>query len=269
MPSHDEPSAEELERARQHTRVPVDPLALGQPDGRHQRVNHSSEEISRSYALQGYFIDLDGVRQLLVPDREASDLTDDAREYHLLTAWNPAGRRSTFRENDSAQCRLRARLGEHVVGRGVAVPPDHTWFEEVLVVDGLNDGQAIEVGLEFDQPAVVAWAAGQLRVIATSALSVVDPVDFSARLELASGSCPIRDDLDPVGRCVSRGGPWVSASIHAHALWSDHRALGVRLLGCERCVDGRLPAWDGPGGSSIALSSVCIGSRYGGASWRP
>jgi hypothetical protein len=269
MPSHHEPLDAELDRARQHTRVPIDPVALGRPDGRHQRVEHSPEEVSVSYATQRYFLVRDGARHLLAPAPTAHQAGNDAEVRHFLTAWNAGGRPHTFEENAIAQDQLRARVAQQVVGTAVAMPPEHRWFEEVLIVSGLDDDSAADLGRQFGQPAVTAWAAGKLRVIPTGSSPVVEGLEQWARLAPVSLSCPIRDDLDASGRCVPRGGPWVSASIHAHALWSDHRALGVRLLGCGPCENGRLPAWDGPGGRSIALSSVCIASRYGGASWRP
>src|SRR4051812_37063612 len=104
MPSHDEPSPSELEAARRHTRVPVDPVALGQPDGRHQRVDHSPGEVSDSYATQRYFLEVDGSRQLLTPDGQVPPADPgQAPNHHLLTAWNPGGRRRTYRENQVAQ----------------------------------------------------------------------------------------------------------------------------------------------------------------------
>ena len=62
------------------------------------------------------------------------------------------------------------------------------------------------------------------------------------------------------------GGGWTSASIHAAALWQEHRALGVRLVGCDSCDDGRETCW-GPGGGAMSLTPIVLASRYGNATW--
>ena len=65
---------------------------------------------------------------------------------------------------------------------------------------------------------------------------------------------------------MPHGGGWTSASIHAASLGQEHRAVGVRLVGCDTCSDGREACW-GSGGSAISLTEIVLASRYGNATW--
>jgi hypothetical protein len=235
--------------------------------------------VSDSYAQQRYLLKWNGDRHLLAPAgaEGATELRaaqgsphDDVAVravIHLLTAWNPDGRPTTFGENARFQEQLEEALRQPVIGRAVAVPPDHKWFEEVLLVEGLTDVAAAELAAHFGQPTVIRWAPDGLTVLPSHAHSLVEATTAPALLRPVARGCPVRDDLDPTGRCVPIGGPWTSGSIHAHALWSSHRALGVQLLGCAPCANGRRPAWTA-NGSSTSFTTPCLGSRYGGASWR-
>lgn len=83
-------------------------------------------------------------------------------------------------------------------------------------------------------------------------------------------TCPMRTDDLPGARCVIRGGPWISASIHAASIWVTHRQLLLERLGCASCENGTQPTLGplahmrGP----ISLEEHQISSRYSGYSWR-
>ena len=63
-----------------------------------------------------------------------------------------------------------------------------------------------------------------------------------------------------------RGGPWISASIHAAAIWRAHRRLLLARFPCESCAGGMLPVL-GPPGRAISLGGLVLPSRYAGWAW--
>lgn len=189
----------------------------------------------------------------------------------VLSAWNPLGEARTQQQNAHDQARLVGRvghLGGVVRGRVVAVPPDHGWVEEALVVAGLGQGQGLELARQSGQAALVAWDEEHVEVVPTAASGSVAPWRTRWRLGEVPMTCPMRLDAQPGARCRVHGGPWTGRAIHAAALWQAHRDLLAPLLGCDACDHGAGTV-DGPGGGrgAIGISPVKVASRHGGYVW--
>ena len=81
-------------------------------------------------------------------------------EYAYLTAWNPQGKKLSDAENAARQSALLARLkGRHVV-QGVATADDGAWSEAGALVLGIPREEAMALGLEFDQLAILTGRRG-------------------------------------------------------------------------------------------------------------
>jgi hypothetical protein len=75
-----------------------------------------------------------------------------------ITAWNPGSQRPTEAENADAQRRLIARLAGLQLRwlPGLAVDPKAEWpTEPSLLVFALDEDEAVELGVEFRQKALV------------------------------------------------------------------------------------------------------------------
>ncbi len=272
----DEPTPQQLEWARETSTRPGAPTGLGNPELRLLRTP-PAQPLAASYARQEYRLQHGGEHLLLSPAAAAwrRDLATAPFPFggrvHLLTAWSPRGEAGTFREFQRLQAPLRAGLDERglVLGAGTAVASDGSWFEPQVIAAALTDEAAVELAREQGQAATIAWQDGEVTVLPTGLRAEVVRESIPVTLRrLPSATCPVRADVDPTGRCVMWGGPWVSAAIHAAALWQDHCAVGIALLGCDSCDGGRREDW-GAGGSAVQLASQVLLSRYGNATWRP
>ena len=80
--------------------------------------------------------------------------------YAHLTAWNPQGKKLSDAENEERQATLLARLkGRHVV-QGVATADDGSWREASALVLGIPRDEAVALGREFGQLAILAGRRG-------------------------------------------------------------------------------------------------------------
>ena len=253
--------------------LPVMPVDLADPDLRDVR-GAPREPLAESYARQHHLLPRGGQRYLLSPTEdgpaEQPPPVDAVR--HLVSAWHPRGRGSTFEECQQ----LHDRLRDELVGLGgdpedvVGLAADRSWYEGTLAVAGLSDDEVLTVATRFEQAAVVRWDAESLTVLPTGLLPSVVTSSSPWQLTPVARSCPMRRDDDPSRRCRLVGGPYGSRAIHTACLWSAHRDVGLALLGCDACDDGRGPI-DGPFGSRgrpISLDDVVVGSRYGSYGWR-
>lgn len=267
----DEPTPQQSERAREATTRPGAPTELGNHELRLLR-KPPGQPLAVSYARQEYRLQHEGEHLLLSPaDARRHALTAAPFPFegrvHLLTAWSPRGEAGTFREFQRLHAQLRAGLDERgaILGEATAVASDGNWFEPQVIAASLPDEAAVELALEHGQAAAIAWEGDEVTVLPTGLREEVVREIFPVTLHrLPSATCPVRADIDPEGRCVRWGGPWVSASIHAAALWQDHRAVGIQLLGCDSCDGGRREDW-----GAVQLASQVLVSRYGNATWRP
>lgn len=150
----------------------------------------------------------------------------------------------------------------------MTLPPDRAWFEGAFLIRGLTRQEAISIGVEFGQGAIVEWQRGRLTLLPTGLLPDLDLVTRSASIRPAPDWCPVRDDERPGAFCVQIGGPYGSAAIHACAMFIKHHGVAIDLLGCGTCEDGRLPDEQRQYPTSHA-DNVIIGSRHGGTFWPP
>ncbi len=265
----------EIRRAHA-ARVPYSiPGVTGDPDSRHLRWPPTAD-VDTSYATQVHWRREGWTRWALrlgADDgaRPDAPVTDAAR--WIVTAWNAVGRECLVVENARAQDRLRERvsdLGGRVVDVLVTTPPDRSWVEESLLVEGLGgEDVARSVGRESGQAAVTAVLPDRLVVVPTGLVDAVRRHGGRREEVALPVTCPMRSDDVPGERCVMHGGPWGSSAIHAALWWKVHRALLLRL-GCGPCDDGRGPTL-GPLGRSygaIPLSGLVLASRWGGYAWR-
>jgi hypothetical protein len=187
----------------------------------------------------------------------------------FVTAWNAYGEPCTLAENLARTFDLRQAVIElraRHVGDVVTAPPDLSWVEDAMVVDGLDIGEAAALGRSFGQPAVSALGPGQLAIVPTGVRDDLRAVTLNAELREWSSGCPLRPG--EAGTCQGDGGPWGSAAIHAAALWATHRSVVLPRLGCGVCLDGRSEhdPFSGRGAPSV-LDQPALPSRYGGYSW--
>ena len=271
-----EPTPEQLARAKEQRVLPVIPERLNDPELRLIREPPASP-LADSYRTQGYTFEYDNRRYVLTPQLRGtvsgpSVLPPTGFPAHFVGSWHAGGAPSAFADCIAAQGELSARLAESSIAQwpATAVAEDRTWFEGLVLVSGLDDGQVVEMGRAAGQPAVVRWDAAGLAVLPTGLRAGIPPSTTPWRLESAEvATCPVRKDADPAGRCTRYGGPYGSSAIHAAALWRAHRSVAVALMGCGPCADGREPIWGNPrGGGALSLASEIIGSRYGGYTWR-
>jgi hypothetical protein len=82
------------------------------------------------------------------------------RAWAYLTAWNPGSRPLPLDENRRRQRELVAHLGDWQWLRGRAEADDGTWSEESLLVLGLPREDAMALGREFGQNAVLVGVPG-------------------------------------------------------------------------------------------------------------
>jgi hypothetical protein len=142
-------------------------------------------------------------------------------------------------------------------------------LEEHLVVTDLPAAVVVRIAAEAGQPAVVAQADHALTVVPTELRDDVERVSTPFVVEPLPRTCPMRVDDVQGARCVMRGGPWISASIHAAAIWKAHRQLLLDTFGCIPCDNGNLPTL-GPLGriaGAVSLTEMILPSRYGGWAW--
>ncbi|MFG2480253.1 DUF3293 domain-containing protein [Streptomyces fagopyri] len=104
---------------------------------------------------------LDGVAGLPYP-------LDRAHTIHIVTAFNPYGRRTSARANLRAQHELLHDIGLHGLRWWPAVggDPVGTHAEISAAVVGMNDAQARALGRRFGQDAVFAWSPTSWRLLA-------------------------------------------------------------------------------------------------------
>jgi hypothetical protein len=77
-----------------------------------------------------------------------------------LTAWNPAGQILDRPLNDERLSRLRADLDGHIVYTGWGVGDVGEHMEQSLLVLGMNDVEARQLGRKYGQLAVVVGHPG-------------------------------------------------------------------------------------------------------------
>lgn len=269
----------EIQRAHD-ARVPyVEPEGLGRPEGRtvRQRPNTS---VIESYLIQqhtwrtevGNVVTRASVERPITPEEiEAAAPAD----HWLVTAWNPPGNRRSLSENERLNERLRSELAEQgasIEGVVATTPPDRSWVEDTLVVTGIREEAILEIARDHWQPAITALSPTTLTIVPTGILPGLRG-GIALREDVVSPpTCPMRIDDEPDALCTMRGGPWVSASIHAALLWKVHRGLLLSRLGCVPCADGSRPTL-GPlaktgGPIAIRPDDLDLASRYGGYVWR-
>lgn len=248
------------------------PVNGSSPQGRAQR-RPARVPVDASYRSQLLVWRQGGRRYIVSPsDAEAGEVAHPwGGPVLVVSAGNPHGEPRTLQQNAGEQQALAERvadLGGSVRGRVVAVPPDHGWAEEALVVSDLGQDEGRELASAFGQAAILAWDARHIRLVPTGALGAVTPSEWAWVITDRPMTCPMRLDERPGATCTVHGGPWTSGAIHAAAVWQSHRALLTSLLGCDACADGT-GAVNGPGGGrgAIMLEPPRLGSRHGGYVW--
>ncbi|MGE0818200.1 MAG: DUF3293 domain-containing protein [Candidatus Nanopelagicales bacterium] len=269
----------EIQRAHD-ARVPyVEPAGLGRPDERTTRQRPNAGLIESYLTQQHTWRSPEGnVFTRPSTDRLPSPAELDAAapaDHWLMTAWNPLGNRRSLSENEAANDRLRADIaarGGRVVDVVATTPPDRSWIEDTLVIADVDEAVLVELALDYWQPALTALSPTTFTIVATGLVPGFKTATALRDDVVAPPTCPMRVDDEPDALCTMRGGPWISASIHAALLWKVHRSLLLSRLGCVPCADGDLPTL-GPlarTGGPIALrpDDLDLASRYGGYVWR-
>lgn len=264
MRRYDEPDAAIRRDAMEHTRRPVWPASLSS-DGR-DKPGPPPEPLPDSYARQQYVFTWRGARALLDPTR-SGPRRGPGRPQYFVSAANPAGALTSH----PRALLLHEHLRKHAVSSGldaadaVTFPPERGWFDPCLLIRNLTRPEAVDLGRTFAQPAVIEWCAGVVRVIPTGLDRALAARTMRAELRPAPAWCPVRDDERVGAECIQIGGPWTGASIHASALFQDHRRFALGLLGCGVCTAGR--PLRGEQSSFGYGDSLIASSRYGGTHW--
>jgi hypothetical protein len=187
----------------------------------------------------------------------------------IVTGWNANGAPQTAGQQQQADLRLKRHVlhaGGRVTAEGVTMAPDRRWFEDHFVVIGLPAAVVVRLGREAGQPVVVALADDALTIVPTGLRDDVVGVSLGVTVEPVPRTCPMRVDDVPGGVCARRGGPWISRSIHAAAIWGTHRAMLLARLPCVPCAGGTLPVLGSPG-RATSFGGLLLPSRYGGWAW--
>lgn len=269
----------EIQRA-QDARVPyVEPEGLGRPEGRRTRQRPNVSVVESYLTQQHVWRSADGTvvtRAAAAGRPSAADLAESEQpDRWLVTAWNPVGNRRTLAQNEAANDRLARDVeaaGGQVHAVVATVPPDRSWVEDTLVVSGLDEDALIAIALDYWQPAFAGLSPTTLTVVSTGLIPGLRRAVAMREDVVGSPTCPMRSDDEPGALCTMRGGPWISAAIHAAAIWRVHRGLLLSRLGCRPCADGTRPTL-GPLGKAVGPIEVRpngldLASRYGGYVWR-
>ncbi len=262
----------EIERAHEARVRYVEPQSLGDPEGRCVRLP-ANATLHESYETQLHMWQRGAQRSVLRTGALLPPPDPSSREpivLWLLSAWNGHGRPQTLRDNESANVALAeaiADAGGEVRDLVATVAPDHSWVEDSLLFTGIGPDVVHRLALEFGQPAFVAMGFGTVTIVPTGLRDDVHLVTLESEELTVDATCPMRSDAASSGRCVMRGGPWTSSSIHAAAIWSTHRELMLTRLGCAPCGGGTEPILGGPTGRPVSLGDVFLPSRYGGYAW--
>ena len=266
-----DPAIQEAHAAR----VPyLEPELLGDHRGRCVRLP-ASVSLAASYATQEHTTLVEGSRHVIRADLAGEPRVVTAFGHFvrwIISAWNPVGKPCSFSENELAHRELLHHLAD--AGAELATPvtttaPDRSWLEDAWISTGIDESTAIAIARCHGQPAITAVTPHLLTVVPTGLSDDISRVSRVRRDETRPLTCPMRVDDKAGARCTMRGGPWVSASIHAASIWNTHRRLLLPRLGCESCQAGQSSA-PGPLGSTcgiIDLGEHLLASRYGGYSW--
>ena len=85
-----------------------------------------------------------------------------ATRWAFVTAWNPHSVSQPRDENDRRQAQLRRAVSRYTVLPGEGIGPDGSWEpEESLMVLGISESEAVRLGREFGQLAIVAGKRGE------------------------------------------------------------------------------------------------------------
>lgn len=188
---------------------------------------------------------------------------------HVISAWSPGGRPETVAANLAATGKLRAHLDAMAIDHRPAVsfPPDRSWAEGSVVLEGLSDAGATGLARLLNQPAAVRLDAAGVHLLPTGLVDV-EPASLPGWVVRPAGAtCPMRRDGGPGQLCRNPGGPWVSRSMEVGLVWEAHRELLFTLLGCRVCDDGSTPALGV--GRAIGLTDLLVADRWGGWQFRP
>ena len=84
-----------------------------------------------------------------------------AASWAYLTAWNPRSRRLSDAENRLRQAALIAKIGNrHAYFEGEGIATDGIWREPSLLILGISRAEAVQLGRQFEQNAIVAGEHG-------------------------------------------------------------------------------------------------------------
>ena len=250
-------------------------------DGHHSDRVAPVEEPFDSYSTNRLCLHIGGKQVWLEPgERRAKDAEPIALPTELqghpsltyISAWNPDGERCSVRENEIFHAQLRTyieALGLASID-AVAVAREGQWFEQGLMVIDLSAELAHDLAWKYDQegwirvdeqgwhtqPRYEGWAPQTLTYNTT---------------RRTKRRCPVRMFDAKTDVCGAYGGPWTSASRSALSFWTAHRSLGMTLLGCGTCNNGKKPIRAfghslvlSPTAGVITLREVCVASRFGG-----
>ncbi len=92
------------------------------------------------------------------PDLDRLLESHDAKQWAFITAWNPFSEELSDEENSTRHDQLVQKVKElgYVAFEGAGVPNNTDWSPEVsLLILGIDEDTAIDIGVEFGQNAIV------------------------------------------------------------------------------------------------------------------
>lgn len=120
------------------------------------------EQFRSAFLATSYGTAQDRFRLSVVPGAPCP-LFGDGSQWAILTAHNPDGMQQTAALNDEAQRRLELRLGGYRTLDGVN--GEGEWAEASFIVYGLPLHDALSLGLEFGQVAVLHGAGQRVDLV--------------------------------------------------------------------------------------------------------
>ena len=217
------------------------------------------ETVMQSYCSQWYRFSIDDKHYALrprsthfypFPDSWPAPLADDdplksSLEAFIIGYWHPHGIPSDGASRHAQQVlvdELRGnQLGEF--HPAAMLHRESRWVEPALLVRGVVEDRARELGSLLGQPCIIRVSRGIITLVSTKGSSLLGSQEYDL-IPLEKAPCPMFVGYQAERLPEREGGPYVSRSMLVAGLWSAHYATAHQVLPCDICKKnpGAIPA---------------------------
>lgn len=217
------------------------------------------ETVMQSYSSQWYRFSIDGQHYVLrprstelypLPDSWPAPLADDdplksSLEAFIIGYWHPQGIPSDGASRSAQQTLVDAVqscvLGE--VQMAAMLQRESRWVEPALLMTGISEAKAREIGELLGQPCIIRVARGSITIMSIRDSAHVGSYEYDL-IPLEKAPCPMFVGYEAERLPEREGGPYVSRSMLVAGLWSAHYATAHQVLPCDICKKnpGAIPA---------------------------